>query len=420
LIDEVAIFDRALSVGELSDLFGAALLGGALPPGIATPPASLTLYAGRTATFQVSAVGTSPSYRWRSNGVTIANGGNISGATTDTLVISNVTAANQAAYDVVVSNIVSSVTSAPPATLTVITPVPGSFESAVIAANPLAYYRLNATNDPSSGTVPNLDVWGGFNGLYAGAAQNAFNGILGPQPTIYNFESGNGALQTTSATLNSYATATFGSLSTNTVTMCMWVQPTGPFDNFSGLLMTRTGTQGGFGFGNGGQLGYTWNNNNGNTWGFATGLVPPVGQWSFVALVVEPTQATIYMFNPSGLFAATNVIAHTADVFGNTWQIGHDNSGGDATRTFNGLIDEVAVFNYAMTPAQIVNLYSAGGPPLVTLSIQPSGANVVLTWSQGTLLESPNPTGPWTTNTAASPYTTSPTGSQKFYKVQVR
>ena len=73
-----------------------------------------------------------------------------------------------------------------------------------------------------------------------------------------------------------------------------------------------------------------------------------------------------------------------------------------------------------MTPAQIKSLYNAGGPPAVTLSIQPAGANVVLTWAQGTLLESTSLAGPWTTNNAASPYTATPSAAQKFYRVIVR
>lgn len=422
LIDEVAVFSRALSVGELSDLFGAALLGGALPPGIASSSGDLTLYAGRTATFQVSAVGTAPSFRWRSNGVPVSDGGNLWGSTTPTLTITNVTAANQAAYDVVVTNVVGAVTSAPPATLKVITPVPGSYEAVIIAANPIAYYRLSETNDPSSGAVINADYWGGLNGVYGSASQNGFNGILGPVPPLFTFETNNPALATFAATANSFATAPFGSLSTNNVTMTMWVQPTGAFDNFSGLLFSRGGTAaGGFGFGNGGQLGYTWNNNNANTYGFASGLIPPVGEWSFVALVVEPARATIYLYSPSGLLSATNVIAHTADVFGGAnWQIGHDNNDGNANRTFNGLIDEVAVFNYSLTPSQLLNLYAAGAPVPVTLTIAPSGSNVTLTWSQGTLLQADEATGPWTTNSATSPYTTAPSAAKKFYRVIVK
>ena len=42
---------------------------------------------------------------------------------------------------------------------------------------------------------------------------------------------------------------------------------------------------------------------------------------------------------------------------------------------------------------------------------------VTLTWSQGVLLQSTNLLGPWTTNTATSPYTFSATNSQDFFKL---
>jgi hypothetical protein len=420
-IDEVAVFDRALSVSELSDLFGAALTGGQLPPGISGQSGSLTLYSGRTATFNVSAIGTSPHYQWRKNGVAVADGGNLSGATTGTLTITNVAAGNAAAYDLVITNQVGSITSSV-VTLAVISPVPGSYEAAVIAANPLAYYRLSETSDPSTGTVAAHDYWGGHDGVYGSGAQAGFNGILGPLPPVFTFETNNPAVATAANTVSAHVTAPFGSLSTNTVTMTMWIQPTGAFDVFAGLLANRgSGVQGGFGY-TGGQLGYTWNNNSANTYNFRSGLIPPLNEWSFVALVVEPTQATVYMMNPNGIQSATNVLAHSSDVFGNNWRIGTDdlNNNNDGSRAFTGLIDEVAVFTYALTPAQIQSLYTAGGPAPVTLTIQTSGAKAILTWPQGTLLEATDIAGPWVTNNATSPYTNTPAGAKKFYRVQVK
>ncbi len=84
------------------------------------------------------------------------------------------------------------------------------------------------------------------------------------------------------------------------------------------------------------------------------------------------------------------------------------------------MIDEVAVFNYAFTPAQILSLYNSAFEAPVTLSIQKVGANVQLTWPRGTLLEATDVTGPWTTNNAASPYTVGPAGAKKFFRVRVQ
>jgi PKD repeat protein len=59
-------------------------------------------------------------------------------------------------------------------------------------------------------------------------------------------------------------------------------------------------------------------------------------------------------------------------------------------------------------------------PSSVTMTIEKIGDNVVVNWPQGTLLEAPDLTGPWTTNNAASPYTNAPAGAAKFYRVRVQ
>jgi hypothetical protein len=183
----------------------------------------------------------------------------------------------------------------------------------------------------------------------------------------------------------------------------------------------NSGVSGGFGYANG-AIGYTWNNNSAATYGFNSGLIPPTNIWSFVALVVEPARATVYMLNDSGMSSATNVLAHNSDVFGNNWQIGRDNNANadDGSRTFIGDIDEVAVFTYSMTPTQIQNLYLSVGTLPVTLTIQTVGSSAVVTWPSGTLLEAPTPNGPWTTNSAPSPYSFTPNAAQKYFKVRVR
>ena len=68
-------------------------------PVISNGPASLNLTAGVNATFSVTASGPGPlTYQWKFNGVIIA------GATNSTLVVSNISAADQGVYSVIVSN----------------------------------------------------------------------------------------------------------------------------------------------------------------------------------------------------------------------------------------------------------------------------------------------------------------------------
>jgi len=77
-----------------------------LPPTLAAPPLSQTAYSGAGVSFAVAATGTAPfTYRWLSNGVPLANGGRISGATNSVMTITNVNLGDSgSSYSVIVSN----------------------------------------------------------------------------------------------------------------------------------------------------------------------------------------------------------------------------------------------------------------------------------------------------------------------------
>ena len=74
--------------------------------------------------------------------------------------------------------------------------------------------------------------------------------------------------------------------------------------------------------------------------------------------------------------------------------------------------------NNLMQVGEVELLGTAG----VAVTIQrTSGGQLQLQWAQGLLLESTNILGPWTTNsTATSPYSVSPTGPRKFYRILVQ
>ena len=73
-------------------------------PELVTPPRAQTVLAGSSVTFSVNATGGGLSYQWRKNGVSI------SGATGLSLTLNNVSAADAANYDVVVTNALGSIT----------------------------------------------------------------------------------------------------------------------------------------------------------------------------------------------------------------------------------------------------------------------------------------------------------------------
>ncbi len=85
------------------------------PPVISSQPASLTNYAGTLAAFNVTASalgGTPVNFQWLKDGVPLANGGNISGVTSSTLSLINVTRGDADSYSVVITNSYGAVTSA--------------------------------------------------------------------------------------------------------------------------------------------------------------------------------------------------------------------------------------------------------------------------------------------------------------------
>jgi hypothetical protein len=150
---ETLTFTRAngMTVTDSLSAFGIAL---AQSPSITTQPLSQTIIAGQTATFSVAAAGTAPlSYQWQKNGAAM------SGATSSSYTTpAETTADNSAAFSVVVTNSVGSVTSSA-AVLTVNpAPVPPSITaqplSQTIIAGQTATFSVTA-----SGTAPLSYQW---------------------------------------------------------------------------------------------------------------------------------------------------------------------------------------------------------------------------------------------------------------------
>jgi hypothetical protein len=285
----------------------------------------------------------------------------------------------------------------------------------VVSYNPVAYWRLNELADPSQGGTPAFDFYGSLAGTYGIASLNGFHSVAGPRPSdgFSVFETANTALQTAAA--DSWVTTPPLGLTTDTITITAWINPPAHVDR-AGIVFVRAGQPAtGLNFIGTGNLNYHWLDA-AATYNWDSGLNVPIGQWSFVALVVEPSQATIYLNNASGSQSAVNTVAHAARNFSDNIRIGGDPN--NAARTVNGMIDEVAIYPYALSASQIQSLYL--GVPAVSLSVQQIGGNVVLTWPQGTLLEANEVTGPYTTNNASSPYTNAPTAPRKFYQVIVK
>jgi hypothetical protein len=407
-IDEVALFDRALSDAQINAVFSKG--AGLVAPTVTTDPTSKTLYAGRTATFRVQAIGTEPlTYKWMKGAGYLSNGGRISGATTNELTISNIIAADEDYYMVEVSN-TAGTTYSLPAYLTVL-PVPSTrYDAKVLSLNPLSYWSLNEPWGPTA-----YDYCGGMDGTYGNAALMG-DSILGPRsPEFYGFSTTNTALAN-QGSANSAVVIPPLNLTTTNFTLVAWLNPA-DLETWRGVIYSRGsgGNVAGFNLaGNANELHYTWKD---SYWDWNTGLVLPSNAWSFAAMVVEPTKATVYLGAPGkALASAVNVAPHDAMSFSGSLSFGQDSAGGGY---FSGMIDEVSLFNRSLTPTEVESLY-ANGSGVVTLHIARSGSNVVLTWPLGTLQAANEANGTYTNvSGATSPWPVTPNEARKFYRVTV-
>ena len=365
-----------------------------LGPTIVTQPLPQMVYAGVTAQFTVSATvnGAPPlTYQWQRAGTNLVDGGNIFGSTNATLIVSNVRAADAVSYDVVVRNAGGPVTSALVA-LTVAAPSGELYEAAILVAHPVAFYQLNETGDPATNNSPAFDFAGGFVGTYGNTVQNGnpTYAIAGPQAGsgFPGFAAGNKAAQFANGSAGARISVAPWNINTNTVTIAAWVNPSGPQFGSSGIVNVRNGTgvatagleySGGTDVNGNHTLGYNWDDES-PTYNWSSGLATPPGQWSFVALVVTPTNATIYVINTNGALSSTHIYYHRPLAFTTTTQIGDDSyDGGTGNRSFNGIIDDVSVFSSALSPSQIMGLYSAasGGATFApAIGVQPTSASL--------------------------------------------
>jgi hypothetical protein len=345
-------------------------------PVITNQPVGDRAYVGGKAHFSVMLeVTNSPGlyYQWRKAGTPLVDSSNVSGSASATLRLSNISGGDAVNYDVVVTNNSGSVTSSP-AALTLL--LPTNYEAAAVAAGPVALYMFDETGDPSTNNTLAYDYEGDLDGIYGVNSLNAFNAVAGPLPTdgFPGFDAANAAVRFQGFVTNSHVTLPALNLNTNTVTLSAWIKPGTPAANAGIIFCRGSGTVAGLNLtgnldlsGNR-TLGYTWNNEAG-TFGWDSRIAPPSGLWSYVALVITPTNATIYLMNANGLLSASQAHTHVNQSFSFNTLIGEDTANNN--RQFDGTMDGVAIYAKSLTQSQLQNIYGAASgvsnfPPVIT------------------------------------------------------
>lgn len=133
---------------------------------------------------------------------------------------------------------------------------------------------------------------------------------------------------------------------TNSFTITAWIRPLGIQDNYASIVM-NDGDAAGLNFREGNNtLGYHWP---GGAWWWDSNFVAPSDEWSYVALVAEPSGITIYL---NGVGVKHNDAINPVDL--TTMKIGSYK--GWSSRNYRGDIDEVCLWNRALSQTEIREL----------------------------------------------------------------
>ncbi|MGB7749563.1 MAG: LamG-like jellyroll fold domain-containing protein [Verrucomicrobiia bacterium] len=326
----------------------------------------------------------------------------IAGATSSAWTVTNVQSSSAGNYELAATNAIGWSNSTP-AHLTDLAdpPAPSSggvtnmYSYCVMTNHPWAYWKFEETNDTLTSSMQAYDYSGhNFDATYGNSDGNPGSGCLdggesilagqygpGNGDSYSGFPVNNGCATMSSGHNNGYLTVPPLNLNTNNnVTFTLWIYIGSQgliITPGMGLFMNRNGSDAaGVGFGANtltnaygvmgssvAELGYTWNSNSASTYGWHSGLYPCPNTWNFVACTITPTNTAMYLYYVGWDKSTTNLLKavqsymnNIPEAFGGgtTW-IGSDNW--NNANSFDGSIDEVAVFTNALTETQIQSLF---------------------------------------------------------------
>lgn len=160
---------------------------------------------------------------------------------------------------------------------------------------------------------------------------------------------------------------------TETTTYAAWINGW-KASAWAGIVGSRTPTATELIFGDNDFLHYVWNNNSAETWRWDGGPEIPQDEWALAAMAIEPKHAALYIYSDAdGLEKGINDIPHVEQEIG-VLNIGWvDCCGGN--RFFKGIIDEVMIFDRALSEDEILQLATQG------LAVEPLN-KLATTWGK--------------------------------------
>jgi len=346
----------------------------AAPPTFVQNPISLARFAGGSFTFSVVTAGTTPqTFQWKTNGVDIA------GATGTSYTGTASTDLNGVNFTVVATNEAGNKESST-AKVTVL-PAATGYAAAVLGSSPFAYYRL----DETTGTTA-FDYVGFNNGVYFNTTlgQDGYSAVDSDKAVAFNG-------------LNSYV----GSLSGASInyqgtsasfTLEAWVKANEGLPDESAIISKGTGPNGTtaneqFSLEVAGGHYRLLTRGNGNAIYEADAQVGPNGSWQHVVGVYDQSSGSPFMsiyvngeLSGSSPGRTAGLRASTAPVAIGSKRTGND-PGYDGT--FNGLVDELAIYSTALSDTTIQAHYGAayGSNTKPQFAVKPKPATNYVTLS---------------------------------------
>lgn len=252
------------------------------------------------------------------------------------------------------------------------------YASLITAASAVEYLRLDdaGTLSPAANAGTLGSAWNGSykdGGSVVGSPMLS-KGAAGPQPATFpGFESTNSAVTLSNGLAT---TAPFG-VTVNTLTMTCWIKREADFstDDLSWLAWLGSSQSGGFHLNEAtsqptpGELRYHWD---GAQYGWASGLIVPEGVWTFCAMVLTPTNVTMYMSDGGTLRQASVNATHAA----HTLNLAPGFGGGQQdrlNRNYIGQMDESTVHFRSLSQSEITTMFLVGTGAPFRVDIVPGG-----------------------------------------------
>lgn len=370
-------------------------------PTITQEPSStnLILVAGGNATLAIAAAGAAPLvYQWYGNSTAIA------GATNSTYTLHNVHAGPSTNYYCEVTNFVGSTNSSIVSVSVVTTTDPflmASYVQTVLSNSPIGFWPLNEVPDNSSGDngTTAYDYIGGNNGYYT-------NAVLG----FTGYAEGLAAEYGYSPATDTNSSAEFGSYATTASYVAQipnvnFSTPTGSNAEFSveAWVAFAFSTGGGIvakGYGGGGEefcidtgaggnaFRFFVRNFVGTSYAASSTIVPQVNNppdaWYHLVGVCDEANGRVLLY-VNGLLAASNAIPSLSGIVSDdSWPMTIGARAISASSNYTSAvqcyaaINDVAVFNYAMTSNQVAAEYLAAGIPAQIIQEPMAGTNILI------------------------------------------